>query len=470
MRQILAGLILLCCNSITAQDFTGNWQGNITIGPQQLRVVFHISKTGNVHTGTMDSPDQNVYGIPVANVAVMNDSINIIIKAGIAGYKGKRSGADEMSGILSQGPMRAELVLKRSALTIPSKPQTPKAPFDYQVEDVSFENLTQKIHLEGTFTKPKNGTKFPVVLMITGSGPQDRDETMGAHKTFLVIADHLTKLGIAVLRVDDRGIGKSTGNFVAATSADFATDVMAGIEYLKTRKDVDAGKIGLLGHSEGGLIAPYVAARSKDVAFIVMLAGPVEGGKKTMLYQAVTKPLANETAFTRKAYASFYEKMLQIGLVDSIATNHEDYIRRTYTKWKQQLPDSTVRILVRGNNDEEVVKALASPAQYGEFKKPWWRFFLSHDPADDVKRLQIPVLALNGTRDEQVSPSNLDLIKTLLAKSGNKDFSVVPVAGVNHMFQHCKDCGSVEEYMALDETFDKATLTLIGEWVVRHTK
>ena len=476
MKRLFSTLCIIClCLASIAQDITGSWQGLIPVGEKNVRLIFNISKSGNGYSTTMDSPDQNAYGIKCSKTLFTDDSLIIGIEIVKGSYKGKRDGPDQIQGIYSQGQGSIQINLQRLRKEeIPNtpatkvKPQTPQPPFDYISEEVMYDNNLQKVTLGATLTKPKGEGKFPVVILITGSGPQDRDETIGMHKSFWVIADYLTKQGIAVLRVDDRGIGKSSGDFSASTSADFATDVMAGIQYLKTRKDINPAKIGLIGHSEGGLIAPYIAARSKEVAFIVMLAGPAVGGKQTMYYQAVEKALAKESEHDRNAYGQLYNKFLEIAVNDEAAKDIPNYVRNTYFDWKKLQPDSTLKTLLHGS-DEAVIKAMASG--FYDLKRPWWRFFLTYDIAKDLQKISIPVLALNGGNDEQVDPrANLASIRQILTKNKNPHFKVYEVPGVNHLFQHCKACGSVAEYLALEETFDTATLAMIGSWIKEQVK
>ncbi len=477
MKKIIATwLVCSLFLNLTAQDITGIWLGQITTGGKPLRIVFHISQKENNYEAKFDSPDQNAYGLATSSTKLIADSILISIDLIKGGYRGKWNGKDAITGTMQQGPgtIAMDLIRVKDASLLPKpfatkqKPQTPQPPFTYINEEVRYENALEKNYLVGTLTKPTTGTKFPVVLLITGSGPQDRDETIGLHKPFALLADHLTKLGIAVLRVDDRGVGKSTGNFSMATSENFASDVMAGIQYLKTRNDIDITKIGLLGHSEGGMIAPYVAARSKDVSFIVLLAGPVVGGMQTMHYQAVEKPLASLSKHDQHAYQLLYDRMITIAFDTTAANNLPIYIRKSYLEWKKQQPDSTLKNLVHGT-DEEVITSFTKG--FADFIRPWWRFFLSYDVLKDFEKIKIPVLALNGEKDEQVDPiANLAAIRKILAKHKNPNSKVVEVPGVNHLFQHCKACGSVAEYLALEETFDAATLDLIGKWIQEQTR
>lgn len=474
MKLFWVILSMICIHHAHAQDIAGNWQGSISAGGKNLRVVFHITKNANGYEAKFDSPDQNAYGLSAGSTGLVQDSIHIALPLIGGGYHGKWDGKNQLNGILKQGPANMPLVLERAGdIPLPesaatkTKPQTPQPPFPYLTEEVSYRNEKDNILLAGTISKPSSGNRFPVVLLITGSGPQDRDESIGMHKPFAVIADQLTRAGIAVLRVDDRGVGKSTGDFRSATSENFASDVLSGIAYLRTRTDIDVNKIGLLGHSEGAMIAPYVAARSKDVAFIVLLAGPAIGGKETMYFQAVEKPMAQMDKTYRDAYGKLYTSMFALAL-DSAASQHsEQYIRDSYLDWKKNTADSITQKLVRGT-DEQVTASFIKG--FSDFKRPWWNFFLRYEPRKDLEKIKIPVLALNGEKDEQVDPvSNLKLLTDIFTKNGNKDFKIIQVPGVNHLFQHCKQCGSIPEYLALEETFDPQTLTLITTWIKQHT-
>lgn len=463
-------ILMLIVSSCQSQDFSGDWSGTADVMGNKLKAVFHIKKDGAAYTATFDSPDQKAFGLPTSKVTAKGDSLIIDMAVMGATYYGKLNG-HQIDGALIQRGTPFKLTLEKATIAPPEaadnvKPQTPKPPFNYTIEEVGYENEAQHVHLAGTLTKPNGGGKFPVVILITGSGSQDRDETIGAHKSFWVIADYLTKAGIAVLRVDDRGMGKSTGSPRTATSADFATDVTAGINYLKSRPDIDTKHIGLIGHSEGGLIAPYVAARTKDVAFIVTLAGPFVGGMKTMQYQGAIKPL--QLAGMKTEYITAYNK-LYTGITKTLISldstqKTEDAIRKVYLDWKQQQPAEAVAALVHGP-DDQVIKGMSQG--FAIMRTPWFKFFLQYDPSKDLERLQIPVLALNGEKDTQVDPiANLQLADSLLKANGNRHYKTYEVPGVNHLFQHCKTCNvGTAEYFQLEETFDPATLAMISDWI-----
>ncbi|MBN9296375.1 MAG: alpha/beta fold hydrolase [Filimonas sp.] len=475
MKQTVVFLLLLStCMSCHSQDFSGDWSGSADVMGNKLRAVFHIKKESAGYTATFDSPDQGAFGLPTSKVTAKEDSLIIDMPLLGATYYGKLNSQQQIEGALVQRATPFKLTLEKKALAQAApeiKPQTPKPPFDYIIEEVGYENNTQHLHLGGTLTKPKGNGKFPAVILITGSGQQDRDETIGTHKPFWVIADYLTKAGIAVLRVDDRGVGKTTGTAKNATSADFATDVMAGIAYLKTRPDIDVRHIGLIGHSEGGMIAPYVAARSKDVAFIITLAGPIVGGTKTMQYQAVFKPM--KLNGIKDEYAMAYNK-LYTALLNTLTTadstqKTQDIVKKIYYEWKPKQTPDALQVLVHGT-DEEAVTGMTQGFEV--MRLPWFRFFIQYDPAKDVERLQIPVLVLNGEKDIQVDPkTNLQLADSLLKANGNRHYKVYEVPGVNHLFQHCTKCNTgIPEYLQLEETFDPATLSMMSDWIKNITK
>jgi len=326
---------------------------------------------------------------------------------------------------------------------------------------VVFDNPKAGIQLAGTLTLPRGAGPFPCALLITGSGPEDRDETVFGHRPFLVLADHLTRQGIAVLRVDDRGVGGSTGRFSGATSEDFAGDVLAGIEYLKARKEIDRKRIGLIGHSEGGLIAPLVATRSKDVAFIVLMAGPGIPGDSTLMLQS---------AAIRRS----------IGVTDAAIAGEMSVNRRMYAQLREG--DSvgvvrTARELVRlqvaalPEAQRQAVGDLDSTAAVAtrQLFSPWMRFFVAYDPRPTLRRVRCPVLAINGGKDLQVLPKeNLAAIETALRAGGVRDYAVKEMPGLNHLFQTCTLC-TIGEYMQLEETIAPGALEEISRWILART-
>ncbi len=332
----------------------------------------------------------------------------------------------------------SELELKR--------PQNPVKPYPYRDEDVAYDNKVQNVTLAATLTLPQGTGPFPAVVLITGSGPQDRDESLLGHKPFLVLSDYLTRHGIAVLRADDRGVGKSTGIFSKATTADFATDTEAGIAYLKTRKEIDPRKIGLIGHSEGGVIAPMIAARNKDVAFIVMMAGTGVPGDQIIPAQSEAIEVASGKDPAEAA---------------KNAANEKEMLKLVETEKDQAVLEKELKEKMKGDTPEAQIGA-----QIAQLTSPWFRYFLTYDPAVALRHVNCPVLALNGSLDKQVLPSqNLPPIRQALA--GNKRAEIDELPGLNHLFQTAKT-GSPAEYAAIEETIAPVALDKMATWILKQ--
>ncbi|MEP1080305.1 alpha/beta hydrolase [Leptolyngbya sp. PL-A3] len=335
--------------------------------------------------------------------------------------------------------------------TAKTRPQNPKPPFPYQSIEVSYKNSkAQSVRLSGTLVIPAGQPPFPTVLFITGSGLQDRDETVFNHRPFAVIADYLARRGIASLRVDDRSIGQSTGNVENATTVDFATDVEAGVAFLKTRAEVASNRIGLIGHSEGGVIAPMVAAKPENgIAFIILLAGTGVAGDRILLEQQMAVAKANGATFqTIETQRKLMETILPI-----IKTSNEtrDVLTDRLVTVAKEIDPETSENKIRGN-----MQRLTSA---------WMRFFIRYDPAPALARVRCPVLALNGAKDVQITPQlNLTVIEQTLKQAGNQDFKTVELPGLNHLFQTART-GSPSEYEEIEETFSPTALKLIADWI-----
>lgn len=441
----------------------GIWQGSVTIQSIQLRLVFHVGlDSSGMLRSTMDSPDQGAKGIPVKTTIAKQESLVFEMPEILFRFAGMRQPGDSLIiGKLNQRGMSFPLTLHRVAeVKEAARPQTPKPPFPYLEEEVTYPNRSANVSLAGTLTKPKSGAPFPAVILITGSGPQNRDEELFGHKPFLVLADYLTRRGIAVLRVDDRGFGKSTGKFSTATSIDFAADVLAGIEYLKTRTDVNPKKIGLLGHSEGGLIAPMVANDSKDVAFVVMMAGPSISGEQILYLQDSIISLGMGKS----------KDEVTKGLASMRAIYHLLNTENDTTKLKGELLALMMQSMPLDSATSKEAKEMAANAGAAQLMSPWFRFFLSYDPAPALVRMQCPVLALNGSKDVQVPPKeNLEGMRKAFAKSGNKHATVTMLPGLNHPFQKA-ETGMPGEYAKIEETINEDALKVIGDWIVETTK
>ena len=347
-------------------------------------------------------------------------------------------------------------------------PQEPRPPYTYYEQEVFFPNVRDGIRLAGTLTIPESKGPFPAVVLITGSGPQDRNETVFGHKPFLVLADHLARLGIAVLRVDDRGVGESTGSFSEATSQDFAADALAGIEYLKTRKEIAHGKIGLLGHCEGGLIAPMAAAQSSDVAFVVMMAGPGLKGEQIVLGAGgadcpggwmTDELVAENRAAQERIFAIIKEK--DLGLSETKIRKEAEVFRDIAARIKTEAPES------KKKTAEAVAAAIESQTQL--LLSRWFRFYLMYDPRSALIKVKCPVLAINGERDIQVpAKENLEAIRQALESGGNKDYTVRMLPNLNHLFQTSQS-GAISEYEQIEETLSVVALDTVSNWILKHT-
>ncbi|WP_255336358.1 S9 family peptidase [Methanosarcina sp. KYL-1] len=449
------------------EDIEGLWMGNLEVpGGQELRILFNISAgPEGSPTATMYSLDQGASGIPVETVTFKDGNLHLGVKSVGGVFEGTLTeDGKTIEGEWKQMGSILPLVLSR----IDEKPemrreQDPVKPYPYDEEEVVYENKEAGVMLAGTLTTPGSEGPFPAVLLITGSGPQNRNEEVFGHRPFLVLSDYLTRQGIAVLRVDDRGVGGSTGNFSQATTEDFAGDVLAGVEYLKSREEIDPDRIGLIGHSEGGLIAPIAAVRSPDVAFIVLMAGPGLTGEEIILLQsrliAETDGVPNETIAKNDALLKSIFSVLKEeendtisgeeirGLItDTLANLSEE--EKQYSSYTEETLDAEVRTLV----------------------SPWTRYFLTYDPKPTLMKVECPVLAINGEKDLQVPPEeNLRAIEEALEAGGNEDYTVKELPGLNHLFQTAQT-GSPSEYATIEETISPDALKLIGDWISEHTR
>ncbi|WAC12494.1 alpha/beta hydrolase family protein [Dyadobacter pollutisoli] len=340
-------------------------------------------------------------------------------------------------------------------------PQEPKPPFPYLQEYITFENPRAKIKLAGTLTLPAGEGNFPAVILISGGGPSDRNvESMG-HKPFLVIADHLTRNGIAVLRFDDRGVKLSQGDYLSATSADFADDVESAIGYLKTRKEINSRQIGLAGHSEGGLIAPIVAARSQDVAFVIMLAGPgIPGDSSILLQMAVLQRVRKyPEGQIQHAQAVFG------GVLNIVKHSSDRTILRERLK---QYINANLDSLAAFTSDSASL-AQARTTVIKNFSSVWTQFLVKWNPAPTLEKVTCPILALIGEKDYQVpAREHFSGIRRAAQKSGNKNVKLVELPNLNHLFQNSKT-GGPEEYYKTAETFSPVALAEMTNWILQTT-
>ncbi len=466
---LAASLILPLAAPLGAQDastLVGDWLGTLDAGGQQLRLLVHLSAAddGTV-SGTMDSIDQGANGIPITEATLVDGTVSLAVPAVGGGFEGQLSeDGESIVGTWTQGPNQLPLTITRTdeEPEAPSRPQEPTEPLPYRAEDVTFPNADAGIDLAGTLTLPEGEGPFPAVVLVSGSGPQDRDETVFGHRPFLVLADHLTRQGIAVLRYDDRGVGESTGDFGSATSADFADDAEAGVTFLASRPNVDTERIGVVGHSEGGLIAPLVANGSDDVAFIALLAGPGITGEEILYLQAELIATAGGTPrrlvdLNRTAQSELFAIMKT---TEDDAEAREEMTRVFQRFFAEATDDELAALGVVGDRDEYAQN------QITQLLTPWFRFFITYDPVPTLQAVDVPVLAINGEKDLQVPPrENLVAIEDALAEGGNQRVTVVELPGLNHLFQTSRT-GAPTEYMSIEETMSPAALELISSWIL----
>lgn len=463
MKKLLF-IFLLLQSVVYAQDITGDWTGEISISGMKLGFEMHITAQDKAYQSVMDIPAQKAMGIKMTSTKFENSMLRIE-SAEIHGvFEGKLEN-DLFSGTFSQNGNELPFTMKRgkAALKVMLRPQEPKAPFAYESKEVSFVNTKDQVTLAGTLTLPKGKGPFPAVILVSGSGQQDRNSEILGHKPFFVLADYLTNNGIAVLRYDDRGAGESTGDPTNATSADFARDTEAALAFLKGCKEINKKKIGIIGHSEGGMIAPMVAANKKNkVAFLVLLAGPSLKGKEILLEQQTLISRAageseEEIEKNRKMSKALFQFIEENQKSSSLKEDLFGFTKNYITEHKLELPENF--------SVDQMAQLLAN-----SYATPWITYFLLHDPKEDILKLKCPVLALNGEKDLQVvAQANINQFNSYAKESGNKQFTTKIFQDLNHLFQHCKT-GAPEEYAEIEETFAPEVLEFIKNWIVEVKK
>ena len=458
---IVIVLVLGISASYAEDRATGHWEGHIEIPGQPIAVKVNLAIDESDWNGTIDIPAQGAKGLPLSGIHVAEADEGMRVTFSIRGVPGNPTFDGTLqdgviNGTFSQGGVTFGFRLSREIVSGPVRPQEPKPPFPYQIEEVAFQN--GDINLAGTLTVPQGDGPFPAVLLISGSGLQDRDETVFGHKPFWVLADHLSRTGIAVLRVDDPGIGKSAPHPEPPTTADFATDVEAGVTFLK--RDDRIGTVGLIGHSEGGIIAAIVASRRDDISFVVLMAGPGVPGAELLLKQ-------NERIFDGMGIVGERKETL-LTLLDRLFTTLTSDM--TEDEMRQQV-DEIVRKQFEINGippaqqDETQVQAAVE-----QVLNPWMRYFLAFDPRPALEAIRVPVLALNGELDVQVdAEQNLTAIDAALEKGGNHNVTLHRLPKHNHLFQRAKT-GLINEYAVIEETISPEVLDLIRDWIVPVTQ
>ena len=432
----------------------GLWQGAVETHGMRLRFQLHVAHDPEGQLiAALDSLDQGVSGLPANRVTWKDPIIHFEIPAVAGVFEGSLNAASTITGTWSQtSAENLVLEFKRSDQTLElRRPQNPVKPFPYTEEEVTFASPGTGITLAGTLTLPKGTGPFPAMLLIAGSGPQDRDNSIANHRPFLVIADALTRRGVIVLRYDKRGVGKSSGSTDAATTIDLAVDAAAALAYLRSRKEVDMAHVGLLGHSEGAIIAPYLAKNSKDVTSLVLLAAPATPGEQTLLNQSEMIGRAG-------------------GLNDDQLEASLGFDKAAYSLVRQEkdpaaLSEKLVK-LVKETGLDSALPPSALETQLRMLTSPWFRFFLDYDPLPNLKAVKCPVLALYGQKDLQVSSkANLPLLQKALQQAGNSHADVRELSELNHLFQHAFT-GTPAEYSAIEETFSPETLKIVVDWAV----
>jgi pimeloyl-ACP methyl ester carboxylesterase len=432
----------------------GLWQTALETHGMRLRFQLHVSHdTDGDLVASLDSLDQSVSGLPAVNVTQKENAFHFEVPAVAGSYDGTLNAAkNSLTGKWAQTGADATLTFTRSDQPLElHRPQTPARPFPYREEEVTFSNKSANVTLAGTLTLPKGTGPFGAAVLVAGSGPQDRDESISNHKPFLILGDYLARKGIAVLRYDKRGTPKSTGNADDSTTLDLAADTEAAIAYLKSRKEIDPAKIGIIGHSEGAIIAPYLASRSKNIPWLVLLGAPATRGEDTLLKQSELIARAGN--------------LTEPQIVASLEFDQAAYDLVRQEKNLDRLEEKLVN-LVKSSGMDSAIPPAALEQQLRMLTSPWFRFFLDYDPLPNLQKTTCPVLVLYGQKDLQVPAKvNMPLVQKALADAGNKNSDIRQLADLNHLFQHSYS-GSPAEYAAIEETFAPEALQAISDWLL----
>lgn len=468
MRYKLFVLFGICSAVLFGQSFSGNWYGTLDVMGQKLPLVLHLTDSAGIWKGTLDSPKQKANDIQMSTVSVNGNKLRFTINKLQASYEGELNDSMVIRGNFKQGMINAELRFNQQEIPQleTKKLQDPKEPVPYLQEEVSIQNPVGNFALRGTLTHPEQdkSIKTPCVVLITGSGPQDRNEEILGHRPFLVLADRLTLSGYGVLRMDDRGTGKSEGVFNGATSVDFATDIEAAIAFVKTLPYIDTQRIILMGHSEGGMIANMVAAKHPEVYGVISLAGPGVLGSTLLTEQQllIAKSIgATENELNElKSFSLEFYPLLTLDSIDQVRKNATDFLKQFIKKGKnKELKKSSKE------EQEEWIKL-----NLDAYVNPWMLYFLNYNPMFDLKKINCHYLALNGTTDLQVpAKMNLGAITSYCNPSAGKTKEIKALDGLNHMFQPSAT-GSPNEYGSNEITFDNTAIQEILNFLDRITQ
>lgn len=459
MRNLAILLVIsLLAVGLCAAEIEGQWNGVLDAMGMQLTLVVHVNKSDTGLAVTLDSPDQGAFDIPADDASFSDGTLEFSVGSIMASYKGTlKDGV--IDGVFKQSGFEAPLLLSREKVEkkpLPKKIQEPEEPYPYLQEEVSFVNEKAGITLRGTLTIPEGKGPFPAVILVSGSGPQDRNEELFGHKPFLVLSDYLTRRGIMVLRYDDRGTAESEGDHSTAITQDFADDALAAVAYLKSH--AQAAKVGIIGHSEGGIIAPIAATQDKDIAFLVLLAGPGVRGRELAIQQEADIKRSMGVDEEESATGEFDLKLIDLAFQDADHETKQKRLAELIARECEKDPK-----FGSGASEEQLQQAIEA-----QLFTPWMQNLLRLDPSEYLQKVTIPVFAVNGSLDTQVSASiNLKAISDALTKAGNKDFTTKEYPKLNHLFQTC-ETGSPSEYPTLEETFNEEVMNDIVEWILNR--
>ena len=448
------------------ESIIGIWAGDMIINENvKLLMAFEITQMPDKSfLAVMHSLNQSAFDIRVEKIDLEKSELSMQIKSLHSVFNGTIVSSDSINGSITQGKNNPwQLALKKVdelPVAKPNRPQEPEKPYSYFEEDITFQNESADVTIAGTFTRPKEMGQYPVVLLISGSGPNERDARIFGHKVFLVWADILTRAGIAVLRVDDRGVYESTGKFSTADNRDLADDVVAGVNYLRTRTDVDTTKIGLMGHSLGADIAPMAAVKSKDVDFVILMAGAAIPIDQNIHEQC----RAIYPTMGASDYGVDLNQRINESVFEIVKTEPNDSIARI--KIAEKLASFNSEAEKLDEKDAQILELSTplNPKYYYHWLKPNQRFGLFHNPSDYINKLTCPVLALNGSKDLQVLPHNLEKIESALIDAGNTHYKIKLFENKNHLFQTC-ETGAVSEYAEIEETIAPEVMDYVIDWI-----
>ena len=457
MKKIIVFAVCLSMAvSCSTQNIEGEWNGTLNAGAVKLPLVINITQNDGVYSATMDIPSQGAKGIPVSAMKFENAKLSFSIATIGVEYEGELKN-DSIAGVFKQNGMSFPLTLARlnEKKAASMRPQEPAKPYPYREEEVRFENKAAGVVLAGTLTMPKTGTGFPVAVLVSGSGAQNRNEELMGHKPFLVLSDYLTRNGVAVLRYDDRGTGESSGDYKSSGIDDFASDAAAALEYLATRKELNPQKTGIIGHSEGGTISFMLAGKpDSKLAFIVSMAGMAIPGDSLLRMQRYL--LSKAQGVPEDAIAK-NETLIDV-ITELINKHSEEYILQNIDRLAEE------HLPAEWKGNESIKQSFRQGVK--QMTSVELRSLMKHNPAEALKGINCPVLALNGEKDLQVpADANLERIRTLV----KSPVTVRKYPGLNHLFQHCTT-GLIGEYGTIEETIAPEALKDIAEWIKNVSK